>query len=137
MKIVTLTDVSSNFEFVEVESIIFDIYVAAIDRVVGRCEFRYETGQDLWYYGQIGYAIYPPYRGNSYAYHACVEMFKILHKEKGLHEFIITCNPDNIASRKTIEKLNGEFIKTVDIDEKHELYRLGETQKNIYVIKLF
>ena len=135
MKSIKLINISHEFEIMDVESIIFDIYVPEMDRYVGRCEYREETGRDLWFYGHIGYVIYPPYRGENFAYRACLEMFAYLKKRKGLDEFVITCNPDNIASKKTIEKMNFEFIKTVDVDKDHELYELGDHQKNVYIVK--
>ena len=135
MKSIKLINISHEFEIMDVESIIFDIYVPEMDRVVGRCEYREETGQDLWYYGHIGYVIYPPYRGENFAYRACMKMFDLLGKEQGLHEFVITCNPDNIASKKTILKMKGEFLKLVDVDKEHELYKLGDHQKEIYIVK--
>ncbi len=137
MKKIKLINVSDEFEILEVDSIIFDIYVPEMDRVVGRCEFRDEHGRDLWFYGHIGYVIYPPYRGNNFAYKACMQMFEYLRKEKGLQEFVITCNPDNIASKKTIQKINHKFIKLVDVDEDHELYQMGDYQKEVYVLTPF
>lgn len=131
-----LIDVSNDYELPGIEALLYDIYVPELDRVVGRCEFRNETGRDLWYYGQIGYVIYPPYRGHRFAYHACVEMFKDIKEKKGLQEFLITCNPDNIPSKKTIKNLGGIYLTTVDIPEDHELYDLKEYQKEIYVISL-
>ena len=135
LKLLKLIDISDEFEIMDVESIIFDIYVPEMDRVVGRCEYRNESGRDLWFYGHIGYVIYPPYRGENFAYRACMKMFDLLYKEKGLNEFIITCNPDNLASKKTILKMKPDYIKTVDVDKDHELYKLGDHQKEVYVVK--
>ncbi|WP_323610585.1 GNAT family N-acetyltransferase [Erysipelothrix enhydrae] len=132
-----LIDISDEFDDNGVETLLFDIYVGEIDRYVGRCEYRNEHGRDLWYYGNIGYIIYPPYRGHNFAYHACVALFDIVKSVKpGLPELIITCNPDNIASKKTILKLGGNYHSTIDIMADHELFKLGETSKEIYTIKL-
>ena len=121
----------------EVPTISYDIQVDAIDRVVGQVEYRFEKGRDLLYYGNIGYAIYPPYRGHNYAYKACLLLFKELLKQhpEGL-EVYITCNPDNEASKKTIQKLGAYYIDTVDIASDHELYRYGETQKEVYIMNI-
>lgn len=116
----------------EIKAHVFDILVPEMKRVVGRCEYRYETGRDLWYYGHVGYVVYPPYRGHGFAYKACKEMFAYLYKKEGLHEYIVTCNPDNIASKKTILRLNGEYLKTFDIPADHELFSIGEYQKECY-----
>ena len=57
-------------------------------------------------------------------------------KIKGLQEIVITCNPENIASTKTIQKLGCDYIETVDIDPRHELFRMGDVQKEVYVLNL-
>ncbi len=121
----------------EVPTISYDIEVEALDRVVGQVEYRFETGRDLLYYGNIGYVIYPPYRGHNYAFKACKLLFESLLKQypEGL-EVYITCNPDNMASKNTIKKLGAHYIDTVDIARDHELYRFGETQKEIYIINI-
>lgn len=135
---VELIDVTEEFDGYDVETLLFDIYVPEIKRTVGRCEFRVESGRDLWYYGNIGYVIYPPYRGHNFAYHACIVLLNIIRNtKKGLHDVIITCNPDNDASRRTIEKLGGRYHSTLDIDTDHELFRLGESQKDVFIVKLY
>lgn len=49
-----------------------------------------------------------------------------------MHDLLITCSPDNIASCKTLEKLHGKYIEKVDVPENHWLYARGETIKLIY-----
>lgn len=134
---IRLIDVTDQFDHEGIETLLFDIYVVDIDRYVGRCEYRNETGRDLYYYGNIGYVIYPPYRGHHYAYHACTRLFDVLRQKKpGLRNVIITCNPDNTPSQKTILRLGGHRDMTVDIAIDHELYALGEYQKEVYTVKL-
>ena len=121
----------------DVPTLLFDIYVEARERVVGRVEYRFETGRDLLYYGNIGYVVYTPYRGKGFAYRACELLFEHLRvKYPDIHEVFITCNPDNIASKKTIQKLQATFIETVDVAPDHELHYFGDTQKEIYVVYL-
>lgn len=52
-----------------------------------------------------------------------------------MDEIIITCSPENTASRRTIEKLGGELLETVEVPEDHWLYERGELVKNIYLFK--
>ena len=47
-------------------------------------------------------------------------------------ELIITCSPDNIPSRRTLEKLGGTLLETANVPEDHWLYQRGEKVKNIY-----
>lgn len=120
-----------------VPTLVFDIYVDAMSRVVGRCEYRFEQGIDLVYYGNVGYVIYSPYRGNNYAYKACVQLLALLKERYAeMDEVYITCNPDNMPSKRTIEKLGATYLQTVDVDPKHELFRYGEVQKDVYVVYL-
>lgn len=131
---ILLKEVKFGAEFFEVPTILYDIYVMSLDRVVGRVEYRFETGQDLVYYGNIGYVVYLPYRGHQYAYKATVKLMDIVRDAyPEITEMYITCNPDNIASQKTIEKLKMEYLGQVDVDKKHELYRQGDFSKDIYV----
>ena len=134
---VNLVDVTHSLDISEVPTLLFDIYVEEINRIVGRIEYRFEQGRDLIYYGNIGYVIYVPYRGHNYAYKSCVALLEIMKtRYPDIEEVYITCNPDNIASKKTIEKLNPTYLETVDIDKDHELYYFGDTQKEVYVVYL-
>lgn len=132
-----LMDVSHEFEDDGIETYVYDIVVPSLERTVGRCEYRVESGQDLRYYGNIGYVIYVPYRGHHFAYKACLALIALMKgKIKGLQEIVITCNPENIASKKTIQKLGCDYVETVDIDPRHELFRMGDVQKEVYVLNL-
>ena len=134
---IELIDITDEYDHQGVETFLYDIFVPEMSRFVGRCEFRNETGRDLRFYGNIGYVIYPPYRGKNLAYQATLALFDILAiKKPDVHEVILTCNPDNIASQKIIRRLSGTYVETVNVDTDHELYHMGETQKEIYTVKL-
>ena len=90
----------------------------------------------MYYYGNVGYNILRQYRGNHYAYYACKLLFEIAKKEFALDEIIITCSPDNIASYKTLKKLNGELLELVEVPKNHMLYTLGEKSKYIFRYKI-
>ena len=53
-----------------------------------------------------------------------------------MDKLIITCSPDNIASKKTLIKLGGQLLETCDVPSDHWLYLRGETVKEIYLFKL-
>ena len=86
-----------------VASNIYDIRRLEDKKIVGRCDIRFGMNADLYYMGNIGYAIYPPYRGQHYAAKATLLMFDIARQNK-MKEIIITCNPDNYSSRRTDRK---------------------------------
>lgn len=103
---------------------------------VGECDLRLGMNDEIYYAGQVGYRIYYPYRGHGYAYEACLLLFSLAKQKYGFHELLITCSPDNIASHKTLEKLHGTFLKTVNVPKAHWLYQRGETVKEIYYYSL-
>ena len=114
-----------------VPSYYYGIYVHDTERRVGYCDLRVGKNDELYYAGNIGYRINQPYRGRHYAYEACRMLFA-LAKKKGMEDLIITCSPDNTASRKTLERLHGTYLETADVPGGHWLYLRGETVKRIY-----
>ena len=66
---------------------------------------------------------------------ACQLLFGLARRH-GLSELWITCNPDNIASRKTCERLGAEYVETVSLPRDHVLYQRGEREKCRYRIDL-
>lgn len=94
------------------------------DEVVGVVRVRH---QDVSTAGHIGYDISPCYRNKGYGTQilklALVEAEKI-----GIKEVIVTCNIDNIASKKIIEKNNGKLLGTIfDEEENETLYKYSIT----------
>lgn len=114
-----------------VPSFFYGIYVHNGRQRIGYCDLRVGYNLELYFAGNIGYHIYSPFRGNHYAYEAC-RMLAEIAKEKGMDRLIITCSPDNEASRKTIERLGAEYLETVPVPSDHWLYRRGETIKRVY-----
>lgn len=101
----------------------------------GICDLRVGYNQKIYYGGNIGYTVYPEHRGHRYAAKACLLLFE-LAKKHGLHSLIITCNPDNQASRKTCEYAGGMLEAIADLPVDNDMYRDGERQKCIYRFKL-
>lgn len=114
----------------------FDI-VRNEDKVkVGSIDLRSTVEGDMYYYGHVGYNIKKEYRGNHYAYYACKIVFNIAKLEFGMKELLITCSPENVASYKTLKKLDGEIIDLVDVPSNHQLYMLGEKKKYVFRFKI-
>lgn len=87
------------------------------------------------YAGQIGYGVELPHRGHHYAARACTLVFEIARRH-GLSQLWITCNPENVASRRTIEMVGGELVEIVDVPPHVDLYREGDRQKCRYRVRL-
>lgn len=103
---------------------------------IGRIELRVgNTDTLVLYAGHIGYGIHPRHRGHRYAASAC-RLLQPLARRHGLTPLWITCNPDNIASRRTCELAGAKLIEIVDLPEESELYRRGDRQKCRYRLDL-
>lgn len=105
------------------------------DLKVGVCDLRIGHNDNVYYGGNIGYRINEEYRGHHYAGKACLLLFELARKHD-LNYLIITCNPDNYASRKTCEYAGGELIEIVELPEDNDMREDGETEKCIFRFQL-
>lgn len=87
------------------------------------------------YAGHIGYGVDPEYRGHHYAARSC-KLLLPLARSHDLNPLWITCNPDNLASRRTCELAGADFYEIVDLPEDSDMYQEGERQKCRYRIDL-
>ena len=102
------------------------------DNRIGKCCLRIGDDKNIYYGGHIGYEIDEQYRGHHYAAQACELLFSLAKKHEMSH-VLITCNPDNIASRKTCEYLNGILIEIAELPKDNDMRILkGETEKCIF-----
>lgn len=90
------------------------------DEVVGVARLRH---QEVEFAGHIGYDISPKYRNRGFG---TFILKLVLEKCKGfdIEEAIVTCNINNGASRKIIEKNAGILLDTIfDKEENEWLYK--------------
>jgi predicted acetyltransferase len=87
------------------------------------------------YYGHVGYHVYPPFRGRRYAERA-VRLLLPLAKSHGLKVLWITTNPENLASRRTCERLGARMVEIVNVPRRHALYHRGDHHKCRYRLEL-
>ncbi|MBN2268102.1 MAG: GNAT family N-acetyltransferase [Acholeplasmataceae bacterium] len=114
---------------------LFVIVKKDTEEIVGECDFRIGTNESVNYAGQIGYIIYNQYRGHQYAYHALMLLLELGRRHQ-YPKIIVTSNPENIASIKTIIKAEGKFIKVIDVPKDHGLYKHGEYKMSVYEFRL-
>ncbi len=112
----------------------YTIILKDIGRRIGYCDIRTSHEDELLFYGNIGYRIDKRYRGHSYAYKASLLLLKVA-KKLNMDYLFITCSPENIASDKTIQKLNATYINTLSVPIWHPLFE-SEKVKKIYRIDL-
>jgi len=74
--------------------------------------------------GHIGYGVDEPARGRRYAARSCRLLFPLAYAH-GLRTLWITCDPQNLASRRTCEIAGGEYLNTVRVPKGTEMYEAG------------
>lgn len=102
---------------------------------VGRCDLRVGDNERLQIAGHIGYGVWKDYRGHHYAAKACRLLMGIA-SAMGMDYLIITCDPDNIPSRRTCEALGAKLLAIVDVPEDSIDYAMGHLQKCQYRVEL-
>jgi tagatose 1,6-diphosphate aldolase len=110
----------------------FHMRHAQLGSKMGEIELRIGVTPHLvMHAGQIGYEVFPAYRGHHYAARS-VQLLLPLAMRHGLQPLWITCNPDNYASRRTCELAGFELVEIVNLPPDSDLYRSGERQKCRY-----
>jgi tagatose 1,6-diphosphate aldolase len=114
----------------------FALRVSGAERPAGHLRLRVGHTRDLEYYiGHIGYDVVPSHRGHHFAERAC-RLVLPLARRVGLDVLWITCDPDNIASRRTCERLGAELVEVVDVPRDHLLFVTGHPKKCRYRLVL-
>jgi predicted acetyltransferase len=76
------------------------------------------------YAGHIGYSVHAAHRGHHYAARS-VTLLLPLARTLGIDPLWITCDPDNMASRRSLEIAGGELIEIVDVPEDCGIRKYG------------
>lgn len=101
-------------------------------KVAGRINLRVgNPDRIILYRGHIGYAVNPENRGRRFAARS-VKLLLPLAAIHGLNPIWITCNPDNIASRRTCELAGADLVEIIDVPPDEETYKRGIFQKCRY-----
>jgi tagatose 1,6-diphosphate aldolase len=96
---------------------------------MGRIHLRIGWNENvIRYAGQVGYAVEPQFRGHRYAERAC-RLILPLARRHGLESLWITCQPDNLASRRTLERLGASHAGTLDVPTWYPLDAGQERRK--------
>jgi tagatose 1,6-diphosphate aldolase len=118
-----------------VPSYVFSIHMHNEENPIGQIDLRVGHNRNTFYGGNIGYSIVEAYRGHGYGFKAVKLLFDLASVHR-MGFVIITCNPDNIASRKTAERSGAILLEVVDLPEDNDMYLAGERSKCRYEIKL-
>ena len=89
------------------------------NRLIGAVNIRHELNEDLLLYGgHIGDGVRPSERKKGYATEM-IRLALIECKKLGINKVLITCDKDNIGSRKSI--INNGGIKENEVMEDGEI----------------
>ncbi len=103
---------------------------------MGRISLRVgNTPYVVTYAGHIGYRVYEKYRGQHYASRSVQLLFPLARAHR-LNPLWITCNPDNLASRRSCELAGATYVETVLVPPDTDMYKRGEWEKCRYRIDL-
>ena len=99
-------------------------------QIVGRVSIRHSlTDHLLKVGGHVGYGVVPSFRRKGYATKILFESINYIRSNiKSLNKVLVTCDEDNIGSRKTIERNNGILDNILTIE--------GSISKRRYWIKI-
>ncbi len=99
---------------------------------VGGIDFRLGSSDFIVRFaGQVGYGIEERHRGHRYAARS-LRLLAPLARAHGMVPLWITCNPDNLASRRTCELAGAELVEIVDLPVDCDMYAKGDRQKCRY-----
>ncbi|HXJ55577.1 MAG TPA: GNAT family N-acetyltransferase [Verrucomicrobiae bacterium] len=80
--------------------------------------------------GHIGFEVMAPYRGHGYAGQACRAIAPLV---RSIYQSVtITCDPDNLPSIRTIERLGARFVDEVSVPLHDPHYLRGSRSKRRY-----
>jgi tagatose 1,6-diphosphate aldolase len=80
--------------------------------------------------GHVGFRIEESFRGHGYALQACRALAPFVRTI--YPTVLITCDPDNHASRRTIEALGARFLDEVPVPPHDPHYERGSRAKRRY-----
>jgi predicted acetyltransferase len=87
------------------------------------------------YAGHVGYFVEEAHRGNRYASRA-LRLLMPTARELGLDPLWVTCDPENIACRRTCELAGARLVEIVDVSKDCIVRRSGHPRKCRYLLAL-
>jgi len=106
----------------------FEMVHTETKRVMGVIDLRVGLTEKLKEFGgHIGYEVSEPYRGHKYAARSFKLLFPLIQR-LGINPVVITCDPENTPSVRTIESVGAKLVSTKNVEIEPQIYRLT----NIY-----
>jgi predicted acetyltransferase len=76
------------------------------------------------YAGHIGYGVHPAHRGHHYAARSVVLLLPLARRHE-LDPVWITCDPENMASRRSLEIAGAELVEIVEVPRDCGIRKYG------------
>ena len=89
---------------------------------IGEIELHPNDSSEYIAKGNIGYLIYPLYRGHGYAKEASEVLLKYAYEYLGMKNIRVTMLPNNEASKHIAESLGGTYIEYAKVPKRSKLY---------------
>ena len=103
----------------------FEMRFANAGQAIGKIELRVgNTDHIVLYGGHLAYGVDAEHRGHRFAARAC-KLLLPLAQSHDLNPLWITCDPANIASRRTCELAGAQFVEIVELPADTDLYQRG------------
>jgi len=113
----------------------FSICRVDTGEVAGEVDLRMGHNQNTYYGGNIGYAVLEKHRGHHFAARS-VMLLSAFAKSAGMEYLIITCEPDNLASRRTCSFAGARLMEIVKLPPDNDMYLEGAREECIYRLEL-
>jgi len=113
----------------------FSIIHIADNEEIGIVYFAVDASRRQYQRGHLSYGVSPAYSGHNYAKKAC-ELVKHVALAHGFTRLFIGSGYDNIASRKTIEKLGAAPVTEKDFPDAEILQYLKLEKIDMFVWEL-
>lgn len=120
---------------VEIPYYWYDIIPKALEKPVGKISIRLGNNYHSYYNGHIGYEVDEEYRGHGFSYEAAKLVLPVA-KAYGMEYIYLTCDEDNAASYKTIEKLGAKLVELAVPPKDYFGWYEGIPVHRIYRLKL-
>lgn len=114
----------------------FEMRTVPGDEAVGSINVRDATSRHIeWYAGHVGYSVDETWRGRRYAARAVRLLLPFVRRLK-MQTLWITCDPENVASRRTAELAGATFAGIVAVPPDCVIFKAGHPRKCRYRIAL-
>jgi len=101
----------------------FELRLTGTTPKIGLIKLRIRLTDELKCFGgNLSYDVDEGYRGHKYAARGCRLLFP-LARQHGLKSLLITCAPDNAASRRTCELIGARYVDTIEAEIEPGKYR--------------